>query len=353
MNEDLSKTAPEIRIRPAEKSDLPAMGALFRRVFGYDRSQVAWQWKYHENPHGESLVYLALTDTDVVGLYGLIPRYAMVRGDRLKSLQEVDLMIHPDHTRGGLFKKLGLAIYQEAQRQGYDFTFGFPNQTSLPAGRRILKWRAIEDVPLFTRVLDPRPVMARKWPGVPGAITSATATGWSLYHKLRYRSSRLTDQSETTGEIPESLWTDHVKHDDIWFVRDPEYLAWRYSACPEMDYRVFSAGDGKTIYGFAVMGLNPGADAHLAELWCRPGDGNTACALVNDAADAAREHGCAVLRAWALKGSSRASLLTGAGFISRDSRIFHTIRSFRSPEFNRLLWDPRRWIISSGDSDCV
>jgi len=351
MSDVEKKSADKIEIRGVRETDAEQINHLFGIVFKRERSVESFRWKFLSNPHGAGIVKVAVSGDAIVGFYGLSPRKVIFRNKEMTALQEVDLMVHPDHTRGGLFKKLGLAAYEAAQAQDTAFTFGFPNQTSLPAGRRILKWRAIEEIPLFTWVLDPTPVLKRRMSKLPDLAMPAVRGIWTGVRHVRTRSDIPVTEQKDIRPGTALIWDRIPKKPEIRFVRDDAYLNWRYMACPDHTYVFLYAGDSEGPDGFAILGIQSDGEAHLPEIWTW--SVRATKALVRKAADLAVRAGCHSLRTWALHGSNQAGLLDGAEFMRRDSKIYHVIRSFRSPEFNRFLWDPARWSVSSGDSDCV
>ncbi len=341
-------------LQPLEKTDYSGLGRLFSKIFGTERSLDAWIWKYDKNPHGSPIATVAAVGEDIVGFYGLLTRRVNFRGEILTAFQEVDLMVDPDHAAGGLFRNLGRQCYDQLVEQGHPFTFGFPNQTSLPLGKRILGWRAIERIPLWTMILDPESILADRLPRVPGLRTLA-GRAVRIRNRFRLQTTYRDSVRQTTvpGESVGGLFDQPVPASGIEFIRDRAYLQWRYCECPEPRYVFFEAGSPDVCEAAAVAGIAPTGRANLAEFRWREGCEAAATAVLQAVAEWAAGQGCSTLRAWALENSPDARFLASRGFFDRDALNFHVIRSFRIPEFNRYLWDARLWRLSSGDSDCV
>jgi hypothetical protein len=380
-------TIPELK--PLKKSDYPGLNVLFKKAFGSDRTLETWRWKFDANPHGEAVATVATvlvpnssdttekafgtssgrnnttqydsmpqTDADdirIVGFYGLIPRRVTFMSQTMTGWQEVDLMVDPDFAAGGLFKRLGRETYARLCGIDQPFTFGFPNQTSLPAGKRILGWKAIDKIPLWTMILNPADALSGKLPALPG-LKSAASSVIRLHNRFRLRSKwrgHIRDETCITDTIADFL---AVSSDDadIEFVRDAEYLSWRYDAMPEEQYRMFAAESaGGDIEAAAVIGVSDRERANIAEFRVRKHSEDAGRELLRCIAGYCRETDIATIRAWALNNSPEAFFLKSCGFFDRNALRYHVIRSFRSPEFNRYLWNARRWRLSSGDSDCV
>lgn len=365
-------------LKPLEKNDYPGLSTLFEKAFGSSRSLDTWIWKYEKNPHGTAIATVALapqTEGDqhpdssipnsksaenrhsclIVGFYGLAPRKVILTGKDMIAFQETDLMVDPEYAQGGLFKRLGRETYSRLIDKGHPFTFGFPNTTSLPAGKRILGWKAIEQIPLWTMLLKPSAVQTKKALTLPG-ISQAVDMLMSHYNRTKL-SSNWTGNIIELSRIDESFAsTLHGSPDPsgITFVRDLDYLVWRYQQCPEQNYTFFSArSSNNQIKAAAVLGIDGTCRANLAEFIFTPGNEAAGTALLRHIAAYARKTACTTLRAWALAGSEEARFLADRGFFNRNAMNYHVIRSFREPEFNRILYDARRWRLSSGDSDCV
>lgn len=341
-------------LRPLEKTDYPGLGHLFLKMFGKERSIETWMWKYDQNPHGAPIATVAAVAEEIVGFYGLLPRRVSFRGEMMTAFQEVDLMVDPDHAAGGLFRNLGRQSYDRLVQQGHPFTFGFPNQTSLPLGKRILGWRAIGRIPLWTMILDPESILTGRLPAVPG-LRNLAAKAFRIRNRFRLRTAckNAVRQVSSWSESATGLFGNPTPDSGIGFLRDRAYLDWRYRECPETQYVCFEAGSAGACEAAAVAGIAAGGRANLAELEWRDGCEQAATAVVKAVAEWAVTAGCTTLRAWALEDSPDAQFLAARGFFDRDALNYHVIRSFQHPEFNRYLWDGSRWRLSSGDSDCV
>lgn len=341
-------------LRPLEKTDYPGLGHLFLKMFGKERSIETWVWKYDQNPHGAPIATVAAAENKIVGFYGLLPRRVRFRGELMTAFQEVDLMVDPDHAGGGLFRNLGRQSYDRLVQQGHPFTFGFPNQTSLPLGKRILGWRAIGRIPLWTMILDPESILTERLPAVPG-LRSMAAKVFRIRNRFRLRTACKSPVRQVSGwsDSAADLLSDPPPVSGIGFIRDRAYLDWRYRECPDTEYVCFEAGSTDACEAAAVAGIAVGARANLVELGWRQGCDEAAVAVVKAVAEWAVKAGCTTLRAWAIEDSPDAQFLAARGFFDRDALNYHVIRSFQPPEFNRYLWDGSRWRLSSGDSDCV
>ena len=96
----------EAMIRPLEKGDAPAVNALFRDVFGVERSLETWRWLFREGPAGPALAVIAEKDEQVVGHAATILREGRIDQERAVFAQSIDAMTHPDHQKQGVNARL-------------------------------------------------------------------------------------------------------------------------------------------------------------------------------------------------------------------------------------------------------
>ncbi len=335
-------------------SDAEGINRLFQTVFGGDRSVAEWKWKYLENPHGDAIVLIAECAGKIIGHYGLVPRKIYCFGSEQIGLQEVDLMVDPENKKGGLFRKLGKKIYAEAASRSIPFTFGFPNLVSLPVGTRILKWRAIGDIALYSLILDPFSIARNKFPGLrtAGILSSPVKFIRKKYLALTKTSGMSCSEIQNFSDSDMRLWN-RISNETVFrFVRDREYIAWRYQGRARTEYYFFRSGPESAPAGLAILGIR-GSEAYIMDMVLPETDPvDSAMALLNQMIEKCYSRNCMVLRGWAMPHESAADVYRKLGFIRRNSQIYHVIRSFMTPEQNRLFWDPDKWEISIGDSDC-
>ncbi|HEJ2458874.1 TPA: GNAT family N-acetyltransferase [Vibrio cholerae] len=88
-------------------------------------------WKHFNNPHGKSVIYVAVTDDNkIVGFRSFMSWCFGKSSNNYKCFRPVDSAVHPDYRSHGLFKKLTFHILE--QIDDYDFIFNNPNENSFP-----------------------------------------------------------------------------------------------------------------------------------------------------------------------------------------------------------------------------
>ena len=80
-------------IRPYQPGDEAQILALFKKVFGIERSLQHWYWKFRDNPGGDTHIYLAVTESGrIVGQYAGLPVLMHWDGETLRLTQILDVM---------------------------------------------------------------------------------------------------------------------------------------------------------------------------------------------------------------------------------------------------------------------
>jgi GNAT superfamily N-acetyltransferase len=209
-----------ISVRPFADVDLPEVLEVMRQSLGETavlrRTPDLFSWKHFDNPFGRSIILVAESGGDIVGLRAFMRwELATRRGERLRCVRAVDTATHPRHQRRGIFRTLTLAAVDAARDDGVDLVFNTPNPQS-GAGYLSMGW-----IPV-----GPLGVLAA--PGIRRPAAQAPATdlpdpaGWvTPARPLRHSAMASIDDRPAFG---------------LRTPRTPEYLAWRFSSHPTAAY---------------------------------------------------------------------------------------------------------------------
>lgn len=146
-------------------SDREGFLSLYSTVFGVERTDDWFRWKYERNPYVDHVPITIARNRDtgeVVGCRSYFPLEVCIDGDSRLAFQPCDTMVHPGHRRRGLFTAMnrwGLERY-ESEVDGPAFFFNFPNAKSKP-GNEHLGWKPIGTVPMYYRPQNPVGVLSR------------------------------------------------------------------------------------------------------------------------------------------------------------------------------------------------
>ena len=126
--------------------DVDLLIPLMKDSFGLDVNTAFFNWKYKENPSGEFIGFVAVSESGEIGAYyGVIPETYVVEGQQKLVYQSCDTMTHSAHRRRGLFQLLANHCYDYLRGQGKLFVVGYGGKMSLP-GFLKFGWREVTTV---------------------------------------------------------------------------------------------------------------------------------------------------------------------------------------------------------------
>jgi GNAT superfamily N-acetyltransferase len=271
----MAQAAQELLIRRANPSEVDAAVRLAGRCLGWDPAQpneALFRWKHLENPFGQSPLWVAESEGELVGLRTFL-RWRFVRPDGSMSdvVRAVDTATHPDHRGQGIFRRLTLEAVEELRADGADFIFNTPNEQSRP-GYLSMGWISVGRIGLRVELNScrslPRVLRARepaeKWPHDDGS-TEADAR-----------------QVLSGGDL-EALLDSLPARPGYSTALSARYLRWRYRFSP-LQYRATTLGgslaDGCCVY--RVRGRGAAREAAICELLVPDDDPRRADELLRD-----------------------------------------------------------------------
>ena len=224
------------QIRRAVDGDLPQILDLLEVGLSSTasklRTPVFWQWKHITQPFGPSIIFVAESDGQIVGLRAFM-RWAFTslngggEEQHWQAVRAVDTVTHPAYRRLGIFRQLNEVAIGAAKEAGIDFIFNTPNAQS-GAGYLKQGWQEVGTLPLFFRInqwkdtvkagynflLKKGRIADVQWQ--PTNIEPITQGDQDLFHRL----------ANSTVEMNRQLSTQF----------SPEYFEWRYAKHPYVTY---------------------------------------------------------------------------------------------------------------------
>lgn len=142
-------------LRPYEVGDRTAVLDLYETVFGRERDERWFRWKFEANPFVDRVpIVVAERRGRLVGCRAFFPLEMRVDGRDRLAFQPCDTMVHPDHRRRGLFTAMNRLAVERYRDGGPTFYFNFPNAKSR-GGNLALGWEPVGDVAMYYRPQDP------------------------------------------------------------------------------------------------------------------------------------------------------------------------------------------------------
>ena len=350
-------TSSDLDFRPMEatESDLDAFGQCFERN-DMPRRRDALRWQYLENPTGELLVDLAVSNERIGAIYAVQPARARVRGSRMLAAQSVDTLVDADFRGRGLFTRMADSLYQRVSERDGAFVYGFPNANSAPGFFKKLGWLSLDPVPFLVRPLRTA-FLASKLPMGPLAGRLRDFRLPVVGPKLQ-STQELRPVTELGPELDE-LWERFAASVTVAIDRNADYLRWRLSK-PGERYECLGVYEGGRLVAFCaytVVDKHGGRVGYVVELLHEPGQHRIGATLLAECLRRMASDGADTALAWCFRHSPNAKAYSRVGFMPLPERLrpieLHIGVKPLSKSLAETLIDRRNWYISYCDSDTV
>jgi len=229
-----------VEIRHYQPEDESAVLALVQQGMGGGptgkRDEVFWRWKHFDNPFGESIAMVATGPAgQIIGLRTFMRWRFAAKGTVINAVRAVDTVTHPEYRRYGIFSTLTKEAVRQTKESGVDLIFNTPNAQVLP-GYLKLGWSYVSLIRPLVKVLN-YPRFASR---ILRSRGKSRASGQlPLEEVFRDRSTSVAqflDDTKSIDRLLDSYRT--LKNSRLFTDRSPEYLRWRYSQYPEVNYGV-------------------------------------------------------------------------------------------------------------------
>ncbi len=352
------KTA-EMEIRLLREEDLRYLPELYRTVFEVDKDERFWRWKYFMNPAGEHMMAVAFDPAEkkVIGQIGTIPVYMAFNGKKVMGAQTCDIVILPEHQKGGPFFKLYELSTNANVERGVKLMFGYSITRTLKISVRMLKFKSVFPIKRLVRVLNPASFIERKIGLKPLASAlggiSAVALKAVYPAPVRIPSGFRIEEVSSFDKRYDRLMEKVAEKVRIMVYKDSEYLNWRYMKCPSSNYRVFAVVNDSEVAGFTVVGIEDEEirRAYILELLMDPSKEELAETLLNRAVSYCYEAKADIVNSWSVEGSAQWRVKLKNGFSVKETAHNLIVRDYTGEDTGTDMTDAGLWDISMGDSD--
>ncbi len=310
-----------------------------------------WDWHYTQAPYkdAEKLpVWVAKSGEQIVGQVGTIPVEVNVEGIRRKAIWVLDMIVAPEFRRRGLAKKLVNAAHEVCP-------FGLVINTEAQVGStKLLQdagYKIIVNVPRFHKPLFPANDIREisKFNLLRKSVNFAFAP-----FRPRFKENKNVRVVETFDRSFESFWAEAETQWSCVVRRDVKYLEWQFLRQPAKKFDIIGYYDGEKLLGYAVLffrktsanGAVP--KAAISDICYHPDNpAKIIDALLQESLRIAVERGAGGLVTDALDGLMEARL-AHFGFWRVKNPLQFMVKS---DERQDLLYNPRNWFLTRGDSD--
>lgn len=130
--------------RETIKDQLRIYRAAFKVQEDFDKNLVRWTKKHYENPLGDSLVFGAYYDGELVGMNAYMPVEYHYNGETIPMLQSCESGVDPNFQGKGIWSKVVKAALNYIFTQTeYQAVIGFPNYSNSYPGFQKMGWKTL------------------------------------------------------------------------------------------------------------------------------------------------------------------------------------------------------------------
>ncbi len=347
-------------IREGNEKDREGILSLRRVAFGEEEKDkldpAFWRWEFIEGPDGEGMIYIAEDGNKIIGHFADVPRLFSVQGETVLGMSSVDLMVHPDYRRKGIFDAMARFGVQRVKQKKGLFMMGFAIRIESISGLKQIGWKQVGKLPVLVYPISFRGILDRylHFPILSLFLGGGVRFFYLLFLGLKRRKRREGIEIEKVDAFDRSFdffWQKASALYPIMGVRNRNYLTWRYLRHPTRSYAIYRAKQHGEMTGYIVLrkvdllNFNSAVIVDLLAL-----DEETISALVNKGIRHSREEGDDLLGMMVPEDHLYNKLLRKKGFLP-SPKTFHLIIYPQSDR--KVLFSPESWYVNWGDNDVI
>ncbi len=347
-------------IRDGDEKDAPSILALRRLVFGDVEEDKLnpdfWEWEFLNGPDGRGLIYLVEDQKGIVGHFADLPRRFIIHNEVFSGTLSLDLMVHPDFRRRGMFYHLGQYAAQRVKQNGGRLMTAFPIRKETIKGLKKIGWVVVDPLPVLVYPLKFRGIFQRYLHFLPLSLFLGGIARVFYHLFLRRRGKnrggeiRMEKVAEVDAGFEEFLEKMKFQFSHMG-IRDRKYLTWRYFKHPTRTYQIFRAITQEGMRGFIVLrkvnllGFHSAVIVDLMAL-----DKEALISLVEQGIAYSQKEGADLLGFMVPQSHPYYGILKKQGFL-RSPKTFQFM--IYPHQDDQKLCAPHHWYVTWGDTDVI
>jgi GNAT superfamily N-acetyltransferase len=348
------------KVRDGDEGDLHQILKLRSAVFGeMEKDKLDprfWRWEFMGGTEGKALIHIVEEGDEIVGHFADIPRKFFINGEVSLGTLSLDLMVHPDYRRKGMFYQLGRYAVQRVRESGGRFMTAYPIRKETIKGLKKIGWVVVDDLPVLVFPLRFQGIFQRYLHFLPLSLFMG-GMARVFYHLLFRKKKELKEGKIRIEEVLEvDSWFErfleetkfHFSHMGL---RDRMYLIWRYFKHPTRTYRIFRAIKREEMRGFIVLrkvdllGFNSAVIVDLMAL-----DEEALTPLAEEGIAYSQREQVDLLGFMVPKSHPYYHFLKKQGFL-RSPKTFQFM--IYSHQDDKKQFAPSQWYVNWGDTDVI
>ena len=348
------------KVRDGNQMDMERILSLRGVVFGEEEKDKLdprfWRWEFMEGVDGKAFIYIVEDKNKIIGHFADIPRRFSVQGEVVLGTLSLDLMVHPDYWRKGIFGAMGRYGAQRVKQENGIFLTAFPIRSETIHGLKKIGWKEVVKLPVLVYPIKFSGIINRylRFPHL-SLLVGGVAR---LFYLLLFGWKKVKGMEEVAIEKVSSL---DNSFDDFWQkakslhpivgVRNRNYLAWRYLQHPTRNYIIYRARKNGEMKGYIVLrkvellSFNSAVIVDLLAL-----DEMSLAALVEKGIEHSRQEGADLLGFMVPSSHLYYTILKGMGFLPSLKTFLFMIYPLSGRE---IFLSPGKWYVNWGDTDVI
>jgi GNAT superfamily N-acetyltransferase len=353
---ETNQSQREWSIREYREGDEEQILKLRGMVLSGPNDKQWWQWMFRNSPGGPAYIVVAEVNGRIIGHHAMMSVPLKIRDQITKGSHGLDLMVHPDYRRQGIFRTLSRKMIESPNSLDRSIGFGTPGEMS---HQGFVKWLNVLDVceiPLLVKVINWGTFLKKRYK-IPAFVGKLLGYIWErITNRLPLPQDAEIEIDEVTSfdERINKFWEKASGLKEIMVVRDMKYLNWRYAAKPANKYKILIAKKEAEIIGYIVLNLEKGAmpRGNILDLLTLPGEATVTELLLTRALRCFKEEGIAIISCLMLPDTPYYGTLRKLGFIRRRGASLCT-RIVDQNITKDFVTNPTNWYYVMGDSDAL
>ncbi len=333
----------------------------YRLVFennGSPRDITNLQWLHQQNLTGRHTIYYAMSGDDVAAIYTAMPSVFNFNGKKGEGLQSIDTMTDEAHRGKGLFPKLAVKLYEDAEKDNYELVYGFPNENSAPGFFKKLQWISFGEAPFLLKPLTISYFIKKLLKKGNDQVLPENHA--YILPESRSYGNGVVKPLTVFGADYDVIWNKLAENIGVSVDRSAAYMNWRYVNKPGEIYSkcgYYIDGKLEGVIVFTIKNKHGGRIGYTMELIFDPKNEATGRHLLHFAKKVFKKEKTDTVLAWCFAHSFNYKSYRRAGYLNlpikfRPQHLFLGVRALNG-RHKAAIENIQNWYISYSDSDTV
>jgi len=348
------------KVRDGNEKDREGILSLRRDAFGDAEKDklnpTFWQWEFMEGPDGKAFIYIVEERNKIVGHFADIPRRFSLKGEVVLGTLSLDLMVHHDYWRKGIFAAMGKYGVQRVKQENGLFLTAFPIRLETIQGLKKIGWKEVVKLPVLVYPIKFSGIVNRYLHFSPLRIFIGGMARffYFIFYGLKKRKERGGVEIEKASFLDEQFddfWQKAISLYPIMGIRNRNYLTWRYIKHPTRDYMIYRAIRNGEMRGYIVLrkvellNFNSAVIVDLLAL-----DEVALSALVEGGIQQSQQEGVDLVGLIVPQGHLYYKILRKMGFLPSLKKFLFMVYPHSD---RKMIISPENWYVNWGDTDVI